>query len=363
VNATRGNRAVANLHQWIGSPDFESRALDAIRLHCSGEKAVMINHHRDGTPGEFLFAPFLTERDLATYKQHYAPLNPFAAPINALQVGLAVTTTSMVPLRRYRKLPYYSWAKEIYGVYEVGTVVSRAGADSIWIGFSHSLAKGDFSGDQVARLQSLIAPFRRAYLLHRRLRSLSALDGVRVGTLIDLTDPYYACFAIDSDRVIVDLNAAAEEHLANGSSVMRVDGRLRFTDPYAERILKGALATGTSSATIPLPNIGTSSRTATLLRVDDVDLPSSQAKGTRWLVFLPALQQTRTRERVLAFADEHSLTDTETRVLEQLVQGLDIPAIATRVGHCVETCRSVLKHIFQKSGTHRQSELVAKVLG
>jgi DNA-binding NarL/FixJ family response regulator len=65
----------------------------------------------------------------------------------------------------------------------------------------------------------------------------------------------------------------------------------------------------------------------------------------------------------LAFADEHSLTDTETRVLEQLVQGLDIPAVATRVGHCVETCRSVLKHIFQKSGTHRQSELVAKVLG
>ncbi len=348
--------------QWLGTPDFEDHALDAMRRYCGGDKAILINHHTDGRPGVFMRAQFLTGQELDSYNRDYAPSYPLAKPINALPVGVAITTNSMMALREFRKFPYFGWADRSYGVYELGSVFSRAGADTIAVGIARTLAQGDFTTDQTSRLQSLVGPFRRAYLLHRRMRTTSSLDGVRVSTLIDLTDPYYGCFAINRDGTVIETNGGADDHLACGIAVVSVAGRLRFKDSSAQHILQSALTHNAQSATIPLRSLGPELLFATVLRVNDLDLPSSTTQGAHWLVFLPVLKLAHTRRKVTAFADEHSLTHMETRVLEQLVHGMDIPAIAAHLEHSIETCRSTLKHIFRKSGTRRQAELVARVL-
>jgi DNA-binding CsgD family transcriptional regulator len=52
------------------------------------------------------------------------------------------------------------------------------------------------------------------------------------------------------------------------------------------------------------------------------------------------------------------LTSMETRVLSALLEGLSLPAIATRHQITVNTVRWHLKQLFEKTNTRRQSDLI-----
>ena len=56
------------------------------------------------------------------------------------------------------------------------------------------------------------------------------------------------------------------------------------------------------------------------------------------------------------------LTPAEAKVAVSLVEGQDLQKIATDRHVSPETIRSQLKSIFAKTGTHRQSDLVALLL-
>jgi DNA-binding CsgD family transcriptional regulator len=55
------------------------------------------------------------------------------------------------------------------------------------------------------------------------------------------------------------------------------------------------------------------------------------------------------------------LTYTEARLVVHLVQGASLKSSAEALGVKYETVRSYLKSAFQKTGTHRQAELVLRV--
>jgi DNA-binding CsgD family transcriptional regulator len=68
--------------------------------------------------------------------------------------------------------------------------------------------------------------------------------------------------------------------------------------------------------------------------------------------------QRGTADRVDVFADLFELTPAETRVLAQLISGEGLTIAARRLNIARSTARSHLDHILQKTGTHRQAELV-----
>jgi len=68
--------------------------------------------------------------------------------------------------------------------------------------------------------------------------------------------------------------------------------------------------------------------------------------------------QRGTADRVDVFADLFELTSAETRVLAQLISGEGLTIAARRLNIARSTARSHLDHILQKTGTHRQAELV-----
>jgi DNA-binding CsgD family transcriptional regulator len=55
------------------------------------------------------------------------------------------------------------------------------------------------------------------------------------------------------------------------------------------------------------------------------------------------------------------LTHAEARLVVHLVQGTSLKSSAEALGLKYETARSYLKSAFQKTGAHRQAELVLKV--
>jgi len=58
----------------------------------------------------------------------------------------------------------------------------------------------------------------------------------------------------------------------------------------------------------------------------------------------------------------YGLTPAEAEVVQLLAKGLALDAIAADRGISLNTVRSHLKHIFSKTGTSRQSELLSLVM-
>ncbi len=63
-------------------------------------------------------------------------------------------------------------------------------------------------------------------------------------------------------------------------------------------------------------------------------------------------------ERISAFADLFTLTPGEARVVSHLITGAGLTKAASRLSIALSTARSHLKHILEKTSTHRQAELV-----
>lgn len=62
------------------------------------------------------------------------------------------------------------------------------------------------------------------------------------------------------------------------------------------------------------------------------------------------------------FEDRFHLTHAEARLVVHLVQGTSLKSSAEALGVKYETARTYLKSVFQKTGTHRQPQLVLAVV-
>ena len=60
--------------------------------------------------------------------------------------------------------------------------------------------------------------------------------------------------------------------------------------------------------------------------------------------------------------DRFHLTHSEARLVLHLIEGASLKSSAKTLGVTYETVRSYLKSAFLKTGTHRQAELVLRVL-
>lgn len=83
--------------------------------------------------------------------------------------------------------------------------------------------------------------------------------------------------------------------------------------------------------------------------------------GATVLVILRSAPEPGDGERVAGFASHHRLTTAETRVLSLLVEGHELPVVASRLGIAYSTVRSHVRMLLEKTGSTRQAELLRKV--
>ncbi|MYM54087.1 helix-turn-helix transcriptional regulator [Thalassovita mangrovi] len=82
--------------------------------------------------------------------------------------------------------------------------------------------------------------------------------------------------------------------------------------------------------------------------------------GARFMLVLRELEgRTKTRKQWLR--KDFGLTVTEADLADLLVQGLSLKEVSKQLCISIWTVRSHLRAIFQKTGTHRQGELIAMI--
>lgn len=174
-------------------------------------------------------------------------------------------------------------------------------------------------------------------------------------------------FLTARDGRVVYMNAAAERQIRTGNSIRIVENRVFPTDPATRGALSKALDDASrdnvdrdmSEYSLAIPDInGGPGYVATLLPVErgqrrDIVAPlaASVAIFTKDPVQAPPMPGE-------AFARLYKLTGGELRVLLALAQGLGGKEAADMLGISEPTVRTHLQHIFAKTDTLRQTDLL-----
>lgn len=173
-------------------------------------------------------------------------------------------------------------------------------------------------------------------------------------------------FLTARDGRVVYMNAAAERQVRTGNSIRIVNNRIFPADPAARAALSKSIDEASrddidkdmSEHSVAIPGVDGAGYVATLLPVD---------RGERRGIVAPfaasvaLFMQDPVQSPLMpgeAFARLYKLTGGELRVLLALAQGLSGKEAADMLGISEPTVRTHLQHIFSKTDTPRQSDLL-----
>lgn len=220
--------------------------------------------------------------------------------------------------------------------------------------------------DRMRQRFELITPhIRRAMLIGKAID----LHRVEAATLADTLDELAsATFIVDQTGRIIHANLAAHRLIAEAGLLRATNGRLHALEPRGRNLVEvfataegGDAAVGKGGIAVPLTarsgeryvahvlpltsgarrKAGTSyaATAALFIRKAALDLPSPPEAVTR----------------------QFNLTLAEVRVLFAIVQIGGVPDVAPVLGISEQTVKSHLHHIYEKTGTRRQADLVTLV--
>ena len=223
---------------------------------------------------------------------------------------------------------------------------------------------GPFGEKEKSILRALMPHLKRAALLHGEIGSLRR----QLTTFTGHLDRYpYAFLLVDVERRILYSNAAAREIVAAGDGLAIENGRLISISPQRETAFGKAVAETAAGRgpsvhrlDIPRPSRRKPYRVILMPIDDSRTIPLGVAVPAVSVLVIDADSFSTPDPEVLR--ELFSLTPAEARVLAKLVLGQNAEEIAAESKTSVETIRTHIKHIFSKTGTSRQSELVSLIL-
>ncbi|HEU0066683.1 MAG TPA: helix-turn-helix transcriptional regulator [Sphingomonas sp.] len=192
------------------------------------------------------------------------------------------------------------------------------------------------------------------------------LDGSKAGTLLGTVEMLVGpAILLGLDRGVIGVSAAAEALLRGATHLTTRAGRLAAIVGQCEGALDAAFrqAIGARSvAGVPIKLVVVASRRDRPPLVLELHrLPERDFDGpmnARVLLTVKATRAELPTSTVDALREAFDMTAAEAAVADLLGMGHDLATIAQRRGVGIQTIRSQLKSIFQKTGTHRQAELI-----
>jgi DNA-binding CsgD family transcriptional regulator len=255
--------------------------------------------------------------------------------------------------------PFYQEFLRPNGMFWHANTILAPGADEfVELSLKRRPEPGPYQPDDKAMLNSVLPELHAAAriakgILDAQARGMAWLLGRRGGPIIEL----------DYRGRVLPGQAAGEGNPTCPIHIMRQ--RLVATDRTAQLAVDRAVAGAVSRpGRLGLAALAASDGRRYLLQLHPVP---GKARDIFLSASALALLIELDRPRVTSRADlsglrsAYGLTEREVNVVALLAEGLDIRAIADRLGIRTSTARSYLKDALQKTGATRQAELVALV--
>lgn len=307
-------------------------------------------------------APLSDPAFVASYLAHYHTISPLMPRIRALPAG-SVVTDRMVLRREFFESSeiYNEWIlpqgirHKLYAV-----LISEPGRRVIM-----GIHSGrEFDQDRIILCRRLTPHLQRALEITLRTLDLRT-KATRSAELLDLMDDAIA--VIDYNGRPLLMNKAAEALVSPGGALRVECGRLMARSPYESEKLLGLLK---SCFGVDRAERGGRMRLVNT-QAEPLDvIVSPMAESGPWphaspetaLVFVKMPRRRLSSPDRLELQGLHGLTPAETAMALRLCEGMTLQKAAAAQGVRVSTARTHLKHIFDKTGTSRQAELVQRLL-
>jgi DNA-binding CsgD family transcriptional regulator len=310
---------------------------------------------------------------IASYTQHYAAVNPYPpATFIKAPVGKVMSATEVVREEDIIGTAFFNDWMRPQGIsprhLRLVLQKDRGGMLSLAIAPHERATRRSF--DTYTRNLELLAPhIVRAVALNRC--SLQALGGI-------LQAFGAAAFLLDRAERIVAANSRGEG-LLRDECVLRLDGLggVHAARPADDGALRAALAKAEAApGLVQSPVRLLSSRTGRCWLAWIVpNRPVSREESRQHFPLIGVPQSTGTLLLLLTSANPGAsvpaeaimagfrLSAGEARLVSALVAGRTLQEYAAESGHSRNTARNQLAVVFEKTGTRRQSELVALIAG
>lgn len=229
------------------------------------------------------------------------------------------------------------------------------GNDLTSIGLGRPAHAGAFTDAEIAAL----IPFHRHLIRAERLwRSLGLrqVEFDQFDRLLAASSD--ALFFLDDQLQLLRWTAPAETLLQDGRSLRCVGGRLRVADPAADLGLQRALASALRAGA-PLPVTVPAARAADTLTLSVARLGERATIGAiPGRCLLVAARSPAPVDDVAALRARYGFTPAEAELALALRHGDALRDIADRRRVAIATVRNQLRAVFDKTGCHRQQDLV-----
>lgn len=263
-----------------------------------------------------------------------------------------------------RNLFYRNWALPQGLGDSVSLPLSRSAAFIATLTMGRPADASGFTGEDLDLLR-LVAPHLRRAVTISRLLERQALTASTLAETLDALS--VATVLVDDQLAILHANRAAREMLHAGALMCSKGGRLDLASIEATRALRDATSAvghdqgGVARPVVAVPVVGdTESAVAHVL-----PLVGGSMRGTLMAQAGAAVFITRAaadqRLPSDALATLYNLTPAEARVLELVAGGHTQADIAQTLGVAPSTVKTHLLRVFDKTGRHRQADLVSLV--
>ncbi len=316
-------------------------------------------------------APRLDPELLASYKEYWAFHDPVLARATLRPAGEIYTVDSLMPREEFASTPVFQefWRLAQYGLETTGANLLVEDQLSALICFSNGPGKDSVTAEQMHIFEAVLPHLTRALRISRRLWYSQFRHVVATEQLERLQQ---GALMADVSARVTCANAAARAMLDDGGGIFLDNGRLAAAG--RSEVLQKAIA---SCARTPLSCDGPGgefeiprqlphspihvmvtplSSKARLAEVPWIGLGAPVAIVT---VSDPDLDR---RRQKINLRCRFGLSEAESGVAIEILKGNGRRAAARRLGISDTTAKTHLSNIFEKTGTHRQAELVRLLL-
>jgi DNA-binding CsgD family transcriptional regulator/PAS domain-containing protein len=299
---------------------------------------------------------------LEHYARHWACRNPLRQRAARVPVGVILVPEMLMPRDDYVRSDFFNeWMRPQGLEAALGTNALIEGSTLTVFALYRPLRIGEFQAHEVELFGRMIPHVQRALQLSTRIgraeteRSalIHALDRLREGVAL-----------VDASGRLLYVNRTGEDIFAEGAGLSISSMGLQTATAGDSAILRRLIArcvSGSAGGTIRLSRGKQRAQLSVL--VTPMPRCAPWADGIRPAAILLITDPDRNlRINGDVLQRNYGLTQAEVALALEILQGDGLSAAARRLGVCVTTARTHLAHVLDKTGTHRQAELVRMFL-
>jgi DNA-binding CsgD family transcriptional regulator/PAS domain-containing protein len=346
-------------------PKFLERYSDAVR--CTS--TLLLLYDTDQRVGNVEAAARFDPVDLRRYNEYYVGVDPWGTRAQRrIVAGAVLRGESLCPSRVLERSEFYAdFLRPMDVFHESCGIVALEGSRASVIASLRPRRDGSFHEEELSLLKLLMPHLQRALALHRRLRSLQSSAQSALAVLDRL--PYGVILLSATARVVL-INRSAKAILdqTDGLTVRQQELHSYSWDSNKrlQTLMHGAVATSSGCALHSggaLSIVRPSGRKSFRILVTPIhrELFASALTAPAAIVFMVDPER-RFDTPIDMLAELFALSRAEARLGVLLLQDRSLDESAQELGVSLNTVRTQLKKLFEKTGTNRQRALIRALL-